>query len=202
MKPLGTIVVHTNHQPADHPTPSFECNERHVDCQNRPSIQGTEHGSKQTIGVRCIGRWQPSGEVGIMSVIGEIHANLDAIGPEQQACVFVFLMSYPLALGALLGAGGRRIAAGFAASSVLCFAFFTDPWFHAVMLVVLAVAATGVFIVALTLIDGAARALAFRGMPVHEVEFVDEDSIAETIEPPNEAGRKRLPIVAVVSLRH
>ena len=33
-----------------------------------------------------------------MSVIGEIRASLDAIGFEQQACVFVFLMSYPLAL--------------------------------------------------------------------------------------------------------
>lgn len=137
-----------------------------------------------------------------MSVIGEIHANLDVLGPEQQACVFVFLMSYPLALGALLDTRGRHVAACFAASSVVCFAFFTDPWFHAVMLVVLAVAATGVFIVALTLIDRAARALAFRGMPVHEVEFVDEDSISEAMEPPIEGGRKRLPIVAVVSLRH
>lgn len=137
-----------------------------------------------------------------MSVIGEIHANLDAIGLEQQACVFVFLMSYPLALGALLDARGRRLAAGVATASVVCFAVFTDPWFHAVMLVVLAVAATGVFIVALTLIDRVARALAFRGVPVHEVEFVDEDSIVEAAEPSSGPGRKRLPIVAVVSLKH
>lgn len=136
-----------------------------------------------------------------MSVIGEIHANLDAIKLEQQACVFAFLMSYPLTLGALLDRRGRRIAACVALASVLCLAFFTDPWFHAVVLVVMVVGATGVFIVAVTAIDGLARAYAFRGMPIHGVEFVDDDIVEPEVHA-HPSGRKPLPIVAVVSLRH
>lgn len=137
-----------------------------------------------------------------MSVISEIHANLDAISLEQQTCVFAFLMSYPLTLGALLDRRGRRIAACVTLASVLCFAFFTDPWFHAVVLVVMAVGATGVFIVAVTAIDRLARACAFRGMPIHDVKFIDDDSIVEPALHAHPSGRKPLPIVAVVSLRH
>jgi len=137
-----------------------------------------------------------------MSVIGEIQANLDAISLEQQACVFAFLMSYPLTLGALLETRGRHIAAGVAATSVVCFAFFTDPWFHAVVIVILAVGATGVFIVAVSLIDKLARHFAFRGLPVQEVEFIDDDSIVEPAASLSSSGPKALPIVGVVSLRH
>jgi hypothetical protein len=155
----------------------------------------------QTIGVLFI-HPLPVAEDGTMSVIGEIHANLDSISLEQQACVFAFLMSYPLTLGALLELRGRRIAAGVAITSVACFAFFTDPWFHAVVLVVLAIGATGVFIVAVTAIDRLARAYAFRGMPIDEVEFIDDDSIIEPAVQAHARGRKPLPIVAVVSLKH
>lgn len=81
-----------------------------------------------------------------MSIFGEIHATLDAMGVEQQVCVFVFLVSYPLTLGAMLEARGRKFAAGVAAGSALAFAVFTDPWFHAVLLVVGGVGAVGMFI--------------------------------------------------------
>lgn len=144
----------------------------------------------------------PVAEVGTMSVISEIHANLDAISLEQQGCVFAFLMSYPLTLGALLDLRGRRIAASVSAASVVCFAFFTDPWFHAVLIMALVVGLTGVFIVAVTIIDRLARAYAFRGVPVDDVEFVDDDSIIQPTASPAVNEPERLPIVAIVSLKH
>ncbi|MBW8830908.1 MAG: hypothetical protein JF606_16070 [Burkholderiales bacterium] len=137
-----------------------------------------------------------------MSILGEIHASLDAIGVEQQVCVFAFLMSYPLALGGLLDWRGRHIAAGVSVASVAGFAFFTDPWFHAVVLVVLAVGATGVFIAAVYVVDRLARNFAFSGLPIKEVEFVDDVGLPEPALPEPEPGRHRLPIVAIVSVKH
>lgn len=134
-----------------------------------------------------------------MSVLGEIHASLDAIGVEQQSCVFAFLMSYPLTLGALLDGRGRHIAAAISVASVAGFAFFTDPWFHAVVLVVLAVGATGVFIAAVYVVDRLAQNFTFSGLPIKEVEFVDAEALPE---PEPEPGRRRLPIVAIVSVKH
>jgi len=139
-----------------------------------------------------------------MSVVGELRVTLDAIGVEQQVCVFAFLMSYPLTLGALLESRGRRIAAGVAAASVVCFGIFTDPWFHAVLLVALGIGAVGLFIVTVYIVDKISRHYAFRGLPIEEVEFVDsdEDAQPETATPEPSTGRPRFPIVAVVSVKH
>jgi hypothetical protein len=148
-------------------------------------------------------RWPDVG-VSIMSVMGELRVTLDAIGVEQQVCVFAFLMSYPLTLGALLESRGRRIAAGVAAVAAVGFGIFTDPWFHALLLVALGIGAVGVFIVTVTIVDRASRYYAFRGLPIEEVEFVDSDEEAqpETATPEPATGRPRLPIVAVVSVKH
>ncbi len=137
-----------------------------------------------------------------MSVIGEIHASLDAIGVEQQVCVFAFLMSYPLTLGALLDGRGRRIAAGVSASSIAGFAVFTNPWFHAVLLAALGVGAIGVFVVAVYVVDRVSRHFAFSGLPIKEIEFVDDETITEAATARPTHGRQRLPIVAVVSVKH
>jgi len=139
-----------------------------------------------------------------MSVMSELRSTLDAIGVEQQVCVFAFLMSYPLTLGALLESRGRRIAAGIAAVSVVCFGFFTDPWFHAVLLVALGIGAVGVFIVTVYIVDRVSRYYAFRGLPIEEVEFVDSDDETEpeTALPEPATGRPRFPVVAVVSVKH
>jgi hypothetical protein len=104
------------------------------------------HGKRATIGVRSGKRW-PEG-VDLMSVIGEIRVSLDAIGYEQQALLFGFLASYPLAIGGLLGERGRRIARAMAAVSILGFAAMTDPWFHGVLLMVMLLAGMGLFIAA------------------------------------------------------
>lgn len=138
-----------------------------------------------------------------MSMVGELHASLDAMGVEQQVCMFAFLVSYPLTLGALLEARGRRIAAGIAAMSVLCFAIFTDPWFHAVLLVALGIGTIGVFIVTVTIVDKLSRRYAFRGLAVREVEFVDSDDVESVPHArPQVAGQPRFPVVAVVSVKH
>ena len=138
-----------------------------------------------------------------MSVMGELHASLDAMGVEQQACVLAFLMSYPLTLGALFEQRGRRIAAGLAAISVVCFGVFTDPWFHAVLLVALAIGAIGLFIVCVYIIDRVSRHYAFKGLPIEEVEFVDSDEPeSEPSAPEPATGRPRFPIVGVVSVKH
>src|SRR5687768_17722492 len=103
-----------------------------------------------------------------ISVIGEIKASLDAFGVEQQACVLVFLMSYPLALGALLEPRGRRIAGAIAAASSVVFVVMTDPWMHAVLLLVLGVGGIGVFIAAVYVADYVSRRIALRGVAMVE----------------------------------
>jgi len=125
-----------------------------------------------------------------MSVIGEVRATLDAIGVEQQACVFVFLMSYPLALGGLLEARGRRIASGTACASALTFAVFTDPWMHAVLLVVLGVGGIGIFIAGAYVTNHVSRLVALRGMPVIEPPPLVEELPAPV--PISERERVRL----------
>jgi hypothetical protein len=130
-----------------------------------------------------------------MSVIGEIHASLDAIGVEQQACVFVFLMSYPLALGGLLEARGRRVAGGLAGASALAFVLLTDPWLHAVVMVVFGVGGTGLFIAAVYVVDHVSSRIALRGLPPPELEATSEASPAQS------ATRERMPIGAPVSVK-
>jgi hypothetical protein len=88
-----------------------------------------------------------------MSVIGDLRMSLDAIGFEQQAFLFAFLASYPLALGGLLGPRAKRIALATAGVSMLGFAFSTDPWFHGVILAVLVVAGMGAFIASVWTLD-------------------------------------------------
>lgn len=127
-----------------------------------------------------------------MSVIGEVRATLDAMGVEQQACMFVFLMSYPLTLGALLEAKGRRIAGGFAASSAIAFAVFTDPWFHAVLLVIGGVGGVGVFIAMVYLADHAYRRYAVAPLVLPE-ELADQAAEAAAVAPPAPV-RERLPL--------
>lgn len=131
-----------------------------------------------------------------MSVIGEIHASLDAMGVEQQACVFAFLMSYPLALGGLLERRGRRVAGAVAAASAAGFIAFTNPWMHAVLLVVLSVGGVGVFIAAVTLADHVARRIAWRGMPAEVIEPISELPPAQPAP-----ERERVPIGAPVSVK-
>ncbi|WP_124538237.1 hypothetical protein [Piscinibacter terrae] len=138
-----------------------------------------------------------------MNVMGELHASLDAMGVEQQACVLAFLVSYPLTLGALFEQRGRRMAAGVAAVSVVCFGIFTDPWFHAVLLVALAIGAIGLFIMTVYVIDRVSRHYAFKGLPIEEVEFVDSDEPdAEPALPQPASGHPRFPVVGVVSVKH
>lgn len=129
-----------------------------------------------------------------MSVIGEIRASLDAIGYEQQACVFVFLMSYPLAIGGLLESRGRRTAGLTAAAAAIAFAFLTDPWMHAVLLVVLGVGGIGVFIGAVYLADHLSRRVALRGMPKPEPQPLPDIAAA----PP---ARERVRIGATASVK-
>jgi hypothetical protein len=88
-----------------------------------------------------------------MSVIGELRISLDAIGFEQQACLFAFLASYPLAIGGLLESRGRRIAGMTAAASMIGFVAMTTPWINGVMLVILFVAASGLFIATVCALD-------------------------------------------------
>ena len=107
-----------------------------------------------------------------MSVIGELHASLDAFGVEQQSCVLVFLMTYPLAIGGLLEARGRRLAALAAGTAAIVLAIVTDPWFHAVLLLMLGIGLLGAFIVAAYLLDWLARGLALRGAPIPIIESV------------------------------
>src|SRR5207249_1210918 len=83
----------------------------------------------------------------------ELRVSLNAIGFEQQACLFAFLASYPLALGGLLESRGRRIAAATAAASMIGFVAMTSPWINGVMLTIGLVAFSGLFIGAVCALD-------------------------------------------------
>jgi hypothetical protein len=131
-----------------------------------------------------------------MSVISEIRASLDAIGYEQQACVFMFLMSYPLAIGGLLESRGRRTAGLTAGASAIAFGLLTDPWMHAVLLVVLGVGGLGVFIGAVTLADDVSRRVALRGMPKPGPEPVLDVAAVQPAP-----GRERVRIGATASVK-
>lgn len=131
-----------------------------------------------------------------MSVIQEIQSSLDAFGVEQQTCVLVFLSSYPLTLGGLLESRGRRLAGGVAAASALAFAVFTDPWMHAVLLVVLGIGTVGVFIAGVYLLDHVARRIALRGLPAPEAPLLPEPVVV-----PAAPGRERVAIGRPLSVK-
>ena len=131
-----------------------------------------------------------------ISVIGDIKASLDAFGVEQQACVLVVLMSYPLALGALLEPRGRRIAGAIAGASSVVFVVMTDPWMHAVLLLVLGIGGIGVFIAAVYVADGVSRRIALRGMALPEDEALPEPAPAQAV-----VERERVAIGRPVSVK-
>jgi hypothetical protein len=110
-----------------------------------------DHGITAAIVVRWIEPWPE--RVDIMSVIGDLRVSLDAIGYEQQACLFAFISSYPLAIGRLLGARGRRLAGGAAAAAMVGFICATTPWINGVLLVVFFVGGVGIFIASVCALD-------------------------------------------------
>jgi hypothetical protein len=131
-----------------------------------------------------------------ISVIGDIKSSLDAFGVEQQACVLVFLISYPLALGALLEPQGRRIAGAVAGTSTIVFVAMTDPWMHAVLLMALAVVGIGLFIASVYVADWVSRRIALRGMALPEAaEALPGPAPALAVE------RERVPIGRPVSVK-
>jgi hypothetical protein len=132
-----------------------------------------------------------------MSVIGELRASLDAFGVEQQSCVLVFLASYPLAIGALLEARGRRLAGATAGAAALVFALVTDPWFHAVLLLVLGIGLLGAFIAAVYLLDWGARSIAMRGAPLPLIDAVSGFEPEPVVQPAS-AVRERVRLRATV----
>jgi hypothetical protein len=131
-----------------------------------------------------------------ISVIGDIKASLDAFGVEQQACVLVFLISYPLAIGALLEPRGRRLAGAVAAATTIVFIVMTDPWMHAVLLMALALVGVGVFIAGVYLADALSRRIALRGMAMPEPQPLPEPVPAQAA-----VERERVPIGRPVSVK-
>jgi hypothetical protein len=128
-----------------------------------------------------------------MSVIAEIHSSLDAVGFEQQVCMFVFLSSYPLVLGRLLEGRGRRIAAGMAIASATGFALFTDPWFHAVLLTIAVIACFGLLIAAVCIFEQVQR-IALHGATRPAFVEADTVSIANAGSTRGPAGMSPLPL--------
>ena len=129
-----------------------------------------------------------------MSVIGELRISLDAIGFEQQAFLFGFLTSYPLALGGLLEARGRRIAGMTAIASMIGFVVMTNPWVHGVMLVVAFVAASGLFIALACALDQLPRLVARQRF---EPAPMQTEQLLQPVEAPREREgglRPKLPL--------
>ncbi|NKI93438.1 hypothetical protein [Rhizobacter sp. SG703] len=78
--------------------------------------------------------------------MSDLHQSLRHMGLPQLLLALIFLCSYGMALGGMLGATGRWRSAGVAAGSAVTFGFFTDPWEHAVMMVAFAVIGFGLFL--------------------------------------------------------
>jgi hypothetical protein len=143
-----------------------------------------------------------------MSVIGELRVSLDAIGLEQQAFLFLFLTSYPLALGELLRHRAKQIARAAAALSAWGFAAFTDPWLHGILLIVMLVAGMGLFIVAVYLIDVLHQAMVHRFEPAVPKSFqptvpmpdAQPEAPLEVVSP-RERRRTRLPLPGAAGTR-
>jgi hypothetical protein len=97
--------------------------------------------------------------------MSDLHQSLRHMGLPQLLLALIFLCSYGVALGGMLGATGRWRAAGVAATSAITFGFFTDPWEHAVMMVAFAVIGFGLFL-ALAWLLARAPEWFLRGQPV------------------------------------
>lgn len=78
--------------------------------------------------------------------MSDLHQSLRQMGLPQLLLALVFLCSYGVALGNMVGSLGRLRAAGVATSSAVAFGVLTDPWEHAVMLVAFAVMGFGLFL--------------------------------------------------------
>ena len=83
-----------------------------------------------------------------MSVLGEVLFGLEVMSHTQLLLAFVACAGYPLAQGSLLGARGRRVAAGAAALAAVGFVMQASAWMHAAMLVAFAVVGMGMFTLA------------------------------------------------------
>lgn len=139
-----------------------------------------------------------------MSAIADLHSSLAAMGAEQQACVFVFLMSYPLTLGALVGTRGRRVAAAVAAGAALGFIATSDPWMYAVLLVAAGLASVGVFIAAAYVVNAACARLAspVRSLNPAQMELPLDTELALDLPLPQPARARELaPLRGTVAVK-
>jgi hypothetical protein len=64
----------------------------------------------------------------------------------QIVLAWVFMASYALALGGMLGAKGSLRAAGAALVAAVLFSALSDDWVHGALLILFAVAGMGVFV--------------------------------------------------------
>ncbi len=131
-----------------------------------------------------------------MSVISQVQGSLETIGIAQQVCAFAFVVFYPLSLGQLFEARGRRIAALIAFAAVVGFAVTTRPWMHAVLLAAAAVASLGLFIVFAWVIDRLCG-LAVRGLGARPIRAALQPPVAVAAVLPPQPERRRRQRVAV-----
>lgn len=105
--------------------------------------------------------------------MNELGDSLERMSFMQLLLLFVFVTSYVLALGNLLGAVARRRAALLALLSAAGFAALTDPWVHGALLVAFVVAGLGLFVVLSWLL---ARMLGPRQRPGDEEAAMDGET--------------------------
>jgi len=130
--------------------------------------------------------------------MSDLQHSLRHMGWTQLVLALIFLCSYGLALGSLLGPLGRWRAGGVAAVAALAFGFFTDPWEHAVMLVAFALIGFGLFIAAAWLLTHGPAWVTHQPVPDTTQSF-SMTELAEIAEPPSvprEELPARLPVAA------
>lgn len=85
--------------------------------------------------------------------MNQLATTLDQMSFVQLVLAFIFVTSYALAIGGLFETVGRRRAGLAACAGALGFAAMTRPWMHGALLLIVAVAGIGLFIIAVWMLS-------------------------------------------------
>lgn len=90
-----------------------------------------------------------------MNPLTELDRQIHSMQLLQLLLLFVFMTAYVTAIGRVLGARGRRRAAGVAAAAAVGLGVAMQPWTVGVLMAVAGVASVGLFVMATVLVSRA-----------------------------------------------
>lgn len=124
-----------------------------------------------------------------MTGLGDVFGSLRSMTQLQLLLAFVACIGYAFAQGSLLPRRARRVAWFSAIAGAGGFAFESDDWTHATVLLGFAIAGMGSFVAIVWLTS---RALGFRRASA-EIETEAADVESSTLSPPDTRPRAPMP---------